>query len=104
MGVRHRVSRGAHRQYVALRFPTENERRFPSLSLSSSRLDAPAAAVTTSLLVSLLGQPRIYMTMSRDGLLPPWFSVVHPKRGTPVHATIVTGLTAGTMAFFVDSA
>ena len=58
--------------------------------------------ITTSLLVSLLGQPRIYMTMARDGLLPAWFARVHPKRGTPVNATIVTGLSAGLLALLVD--
>jgi len=58
--------------------------------------------ITTSLLVSLLGQPRIYMTMARDGLLPSWFARVHPKRGTPVNATIVTGLSAGVLALLVD--
>ena len=58
--------------------------------------------ITTSLLVSLLGQPRIYMTMARDGLLPSWFARVHPKRGTPINATIVTGLSAGALALLVD--
>ena len=58
--------------------------------------------ITTSLLVSLLGQPRIYMTMSRDGLLPPFFGKVDAKRGTPVNASIVTGVSAGLMAFLVD--
>jgi len=58
--------------------------------------------ITTSLLVSMLGQPRIYMTMSRDGLLPPWFGQLHPAYGTPVHASLVTGCSAAAMAFAVD--
>jgi APA family basic amino acid/polyamine antiporter len=58
--------------------------------------------ITTSLLVSLLGQPRIYMTMARDGLLPAWFARVHPRRGTPVNATVVTGISAGVLALLVD--
>jgi len=58
--------------------------------------------ITTSLLVSLLGQPRIYMTMSRDGLLPAFFGRIHPTRGTPVNATMFTGLTAGVMAMLVN--
>jgi APA family basic amino acid/polyamine antiporter len=58
--------------------------------------------ITTSLLVSLLGQPRIYMTMARDGLLPAWFARVHARRGTPVNATVVTGLSAGALALLLD--
>jgi APA family basic amino acid/polyamine antiporter len=42
------------------------------------------AAITTALLSSLMGQPRVYMVMARDGLLPEWFARVHPKLGTPV--------------------
>jgi len=42
-------------------------------------------------LVFQLGQPRIWMTMSRDGLLPKRFSYIHPKYRTPTFATIVTG-------------
>ena len=49
-------------------------------------------ATTSVLLVFQLGQPRIWMSMSRDGLLPKKFSKVHPKFGTPTFATIVTGL------------
>ncbi len=44
--------------------------------------------------MSLLGQPRIFMAMSRDGLLPPSMQQVHPKYRTPHVATIVTGLVA----------
>ncbi len=42
-------------------------------------------------LVFQLGQPRIWMTMSRDGLLPKRFSYIHPKYRTPTFATIITG-------------
>jgi basic amino acid/polyamine antiporter, APA family len=49
-------------------------------------------ATTSVLLVFQLGQPRIWMTMSRDGLLPKRFSKIHPKFQTPSFATIVTGL------------
>jgi APA family basic amino acid/polyamine antiporter len=48
-------------------------------------------ATTAALLVFQVGQPRIFMSMSRDGLLPAWFSKVHPKFGTPSSATILTG-------------
>jgi APA family basic amino acid/polyamine antiporter len=42
----------------------------------------------------LLGQPRIFFTMAKDGLLPPVFSKVHPKFKTPYISTIVTGSVA----------
>jgi basic amino acid/polyamine antiporter, APA family len=49
-------------------------------------------AHTAVLLVFQLGQPRILFAMSRDGLLPPAFSRVHPRFKTPYFATIVTGI------------
>jgi len=48
-------------------------------------------ACTAVLLVFQLGQPRILMAMARDGLLPPIFARLHPTRGTPVFATVLTG-------------
>lgn len=60
-------------------------------------------ATTSVLLVFQLGQPRIWMSMSRDGLLPKQFSKVHPKFHTPSFATIVTGFMVGIPALFVSS-
>ena len=65
-------------------------------------------AITSALLVFQLAQPRIWMTMSRDGLLWKRFSVIHPKYKTPSFATIVTGIVVAIpalffkMDFFVD--
>jgi basic amino acid/polyamine antiporter, APA family len=65
-------------------------------------------AITSALLVYQLGQPRIWMTMSRDGLLWPKFSEVHPRFKTPWFATIVAGVAVAipamffNMQFFVD--
>ena len=59
-------------------------------------------ATTSVLLVFQLGQPRIWMSMSRDGLLPKKFSKVHPKFGTPTFATIVTGLFVGIPSLFMS--
>lgn len=65
-------------------------------------------AITSALLVYQLAQPRIWMTMSRDGLMPKRFASVHPKYRTPSYATIVTGIVVGVpslffkMDFFVD--
>jgi amino acid transporter len=59
-------------------------------------------AATSVLLVFQLGQPRIWMSMSRDGLLPKKFSTIHPKFHTPSFATIVTGFVVAIPALFVD--
>lgn len=58
--------------------------------------------ITTSLLVSLLGQTRIYMVIARDNLLPGWFGVVNKRFRTPVNATIITSALSSVLAFFVD--
>ena len=59
-------------------------------------------ATTSVLLVFQLGQPRIWMSMSRDGLLPKKFSKVHPKFGTPGFATIITGIFVGIPSLFMS--
>ncbi len=65
-------------------------------------------AITSALLVYQLAQPRIWMTMSRDGLLWKKFATIHPKYKTPSFATIVSGFVVALpsmffkMDFFVD--
>lgn len=59
-------------------------------------------AMTSVLLVFQMGQPRIWMSMSRDGLLPKRFSKIHPRYKTPSFATIITGIVVGLPLFFVD--
>ncbi len=63
---------------------------------------AAVVAMTSVLLVFQMGQPRIWMTMSRDGLMPKKFAEIHPKYKTPGFATIVTGLVVGIPIFFTD--
>ncbi|HXC16425.1 MAG TPA: amino acid permease [Holophagaceae bacterium] len=49
-------------------------------------------ALGSALLVYQMAQPRIFMVMSRDGLLPPWFGKVSPRFRTPLNATLLTGV------------
>ena len=59
-------------------------------------------AMTSVLLVFQMGQPRIWMSMSRDGLLPPVFQKIHHKFKTPSFSTIITGLVVGIPIIFTD--
>jgi basic amino acid/polyamine antiporter, APA family len=59
-------------------------------------------AMATVLLVFQLGQPRIWMAMSRDGLLPKIFSSIHPKYKTPWFSTILTGLFVAIPSLFMN--
>ena len=63
---------------------------------------AAVVAMTSVLLVFQMGQPRIWMSMSRDGLLPPVFQKIHPRYKTPSFATIITGLVVGVPIIFTD--
>ena len=61
-------------------------------------------ATTSALLAYQIGQPRIWMVMSRDGLLPKIFGRIHPKFKTPSFSTIITGILVGIPALFLDQA
>ncbi len=65
---------------------------------------AVSAVIATAsvLLVFQVGQPRIWMSMSRDGLLPKVFSKIHPKFGTPSFSTILTGVLVAVPALFAN--
>ncbi len=58
--------------------------------------------IASVLLVYQLGQPRIWMSMSRDGLLPKVFARIHPKYKTPSFSTILTGFVVGVPALFLN--
>jgi APA family basic amino acid/polyamine antiporter len=59
-------------------------------------------AATSVLLVFQLGQPRIWMAMSRDGLLPKSFGKISPRYRTPGFSTIISGILVGGLVLFVD--
>ena len=60
------------------------------------------AGITSVLLVMMLSQPRIFLAMARDGLLPPgFFGAVHPRFRTPWKSTILTGVCVSIMAAFL---
>lgn len=65
---------------------------------------AVSAVIATAsvLLVFQVGQPRIWMSMSRDGLLPPVFSKIHPKYKTPSFSTILAGVVVAVPALFLN--
>ncbi len=59
-------------------------------------------AMASVLLIFQLGQPRIWMSMSRDGLLPKIFARIHPRFKTPSFATIITGIVVGIPAMMLN--
>jgi APA family basic amino acid/polyamine antiporter len=73
--------------------------RHPELSWLAGWIKLGAiAGMTSVILVMMLGQPRIFYAMSRDGLLPPVFRRVHPKHKTPYVGTLITGSLAALIA------
>jgi APA family basic amino acid/polyamine antiporter len=60
------------------------------------------AGMTSVLLVFQLGQPRIFMAMARDGLLPEYFARIHSRFRTPYITTIWTGIAVGGVAMLTD--
>jgi APA family basic amino acid/polyamine antiporter len=73
----------------------------PSLQWLGFIVDIGATAGLASVvLVMLMGQPRIFFSMARDGLLPPIFGKVHPKFQTPYVTTVLSGVIAAALAGF----
>src|SRR6478736_4059312 len=82
-----------HPVYVAI------EKAGPALAWLGYLVNIGAiAGLASVVLVMMMGQPRIFYSMSRDGLLPAFFGKVHPKFRTPYVATIITGVVAAVIA------
>ncbi|MBN2275146.1 MAG: amino acid permease [Bacteroidales bacterium] len=76
--------------------------KFQLTRLSGVIAVSAIVAMTGVLLVFQVGQPRIWMSMSRDGLLPPAFSRIHKRFRTPAFATVLTGIIVAIPTFFVS--
>ena len=75
---------------------------YPSLLWLKTLVEIAAiAGLSSVILVMLMAQPRIFYSMSRDGLLPKIFGKVHPKYHTPYIGTIIVGVIAATLAGFL---
>jgi APA family basic amino acid/polyamine antiporter len=72
---------------------------FPAAQLVVSA--AILVGLTVVVMILILGQSRVAFAMSRDNLLPRWFAGVHPTFRTPYRITIITGIVASILAFFL---
>ena len=77
--------------------------RFPELQWLGGIISISAVvAMASVMLVFQIGQPRIWYSMSRDGLLPKAFQKIHPRYKTPSFSTLVTGILVAIPIFLVD--
>src|SRR5213075_1061521 len=97
------VLAGIKKYTVYLGDPAAAATAFASKPWAEALISAGAlAGMTSVLLVFQLGQPRIFMAMARDGLLPQYFARIHPRFRTPHVTTIWTGIVVGGVAMLTD--
>ncbi len=106
--------------YVAVSVVVTGMQKYTNLSVDAPLADAfkanhapfwadvisfgAAVGLTSVCMILLLGQSRVFFAMSRDGLLPRFFSQVHPLFGTPYRSTLLLGLVVAVVAGFTSIA
>ncbi len=89
--------KGAPMVYAFSKIPNHFIQTYASLFITIGAL----CGITSVCLVNLLGQSRIFFSMSRDLLLPEWISTLHPEYKTPYRGTLITGIFVALVAGFV---
>jgi APA family basic amino acid/polyamine antiporter len=92
-----------HHSEINIETPVSDAFRRAGLPWARFLISAGAVAgITSVLLVMMLSQPRVWLAMARDGMVPPnFFGAVHPRYRTPYKATILTGVLVAIGAAFL---